>query len=128
MKKIIQASLTALAILGILSSSAVLAANSDRLQWGSNGHYYQRIEKPITWFGAKEECQALGGHLATPTSIGEDAFIIDKLVRNVYTWHKLALGGADENNEVWRWITGETWNYSNWGYGEPDSNWCIKRT
>ncbi len=32
------------------------------------------------------------------------------------------IGGTDEAQEgVWKWITGESWSYSNWNSGQPDN-------
>ncbi|MDY6356654.1 MAG: lectin-like protein [Catonella sp.] len=41
-----------------------------------NGHlYYVYTESGLSWESAKERCEALGGHLVTITSFGEQAFI-----------------------------------------------------
>jgi len=79
-----------------------------------NGHSYQRIDQSLDWGGSKNYCEALGGHLATVTSRGENLFIFNHCPG--------ALGGTDKEAEGgWRWVTGEPWGYENWADGEPNN-------
>ena len=81
-----------------------------------NGHTYKYYNDPKTWHEAKAACEALGGHLATSTSAEKNTFL------TTLTTNLLWLGGTDEETEgVWKWITGETWDYTNWGGNEPDN-------
>lgn len=84
-----------------------------------NGNYYLLIKGDYTWDQAKTYCEGLGGHLATVTSQGEDD-ICYQLWKNSGAkacW----LGATDAELEgVWKWITHENWNYSNWGGNEPN--------
>lgn len=84
-----------------------------------NGNYYLLIKGDYTWDQAKTYCEGLGGHLATVTSQGEDD-ICYQLWKNSGAkacW----LGATDSGLEgIWKWITNESWNYSNWGGNEPN--------
>lgn len=86
-----------------------------------NGHYYQVYDTPMTWDEAKAYCESLGGHLATITSAEENNFIKDLVssgTKNAY-W----LGASDAEEEgVWKWITGEPFEFTNWSSGEPNDN------
>lgn len=56
------------------------AADSAKLQWNGNGHYYQRFdEEDITWLAAETRCEDLNGYLATITSADEQGFRNDSL-------------------------------------------------
>lgn len=85
-----------------------------------NGHYYQVYDTPMTWDEAKTYCESLGGHLATITSEEENNFIkglISSGTKNAY-W----LGALEDKEEgSWKWITGEPFEYTDWGPGEPNN-------
>ncbi|MCL2457033.1 MAG: hypothetical protein FWD19_05750, partial [Defluviitaleaceae bacterium] len=37
------------------------------------------------------------------------------------------LGATDEEQEgTWRWVTGENWNYTNWGRGQPNNSYGLE--
>ncbi len=87
-----------------------------------NGHYYQVYDNSMTWTEAKEYCEKLGGHLVTITSIEENNYIKDLVVsngkKNAY-W----LGASDSETEgVWKWVTGEPFEFSDWGTDEPNQD------
>ena len=96
----------------------VAHADSAKLVNPANGHSYQRFDTTLDWNSAKTACAALGGHLATITSQAENDWIQGNLMNGIY---QIWLGGTDSAQEgVWKWITGEAWNYTNWSYGEPN--------
>lgn len=77
-----------------------------------NGHSYKvYIDPNIGWHEAEMFCENLGGHLATITSVNEDTFVYSLVSGDdVSYW----LGATDEENEgEWKWVTDETWDYSN---------------
>lgn len=81
-----------------------------------NGHYYKIIkERNVSWTQAKQKCIDMGGHLVTITSQGEQDFIESINSSNDRFW----IGGYRDASYNWYWVTGEKWNYTNWGSGEP---------
>ena len=98
-------------------------ADSEVIINPDTNHSYQVISSEMTWTQAYNHCMNSGGHLATLTSSSENDYVYNKLVKpiNHYCW----LGGTDIKTEGdWRWITGETWKYTNWASGEPN-NYCA---
>ena len=84
-------------------------------QQNYNGHSYYRSTGNATWTTARSNCSAMGGHLVTITSSGEQSFIFG-------IWPSGWIGLTDEVTEgTWKWVTGETYSYSNWNSGEPNN-------
>jgi hypothetical protein len=84
-------------------------------QQNYNGHSYYRSTGTATWTNARSNCAAMGGYLVTITSSGEQSFLFN-------LWPSGWIGLTDEVNEgTWRWVTGETYSYSNWNSGEPNN-------
>ena len=81
-----------------------------------NGHVYKVYTNTAKWADAKTACENLGGYLATITSIEEQGFISSFL-----TTPNLHLLGGQKVNDVWQWVTGEEWNYTNWETTYPSS-------
>ncbi len=91
-----------------------------------NGHIYKIFREMLSWDEAKAYCERIGGHLATVTSAEEDAALYSYLARN--GGQNCYLGGTDAQTEgVWKWVTGERWDYANWEKTEPNGknaqNW-----
>lgn len=85
-----------------------------------NGHKYLLFDTATDWTNAQAYCESIGGYLTTITSEDEQKQI-KKLIssgnKNQY-W----LGATDKESEsTWKWITAETWNYSNWASNQPDN-------
>ena len=95
-------------------------ADSAKLTNPDNGHSYQRFDTPLTWSQAKDSCASQNGHLATIASQAENEWVWSNLVADSdIVW----LGGSDAVTEgQWKWVTGETWSYSAWHAGEPNSS------
>jgi thiol-disulfide isomerase/thioredoxin len=103
----------------IIRQPAARYPATDRLFNPATGHDYQRINVSMPWHAAKEYCEQLGGHLATATSAEENEFIYRHFGNDRVCW----LGATDEADEgVWRWITGERWDYNNWFRAEPSNS------
>ena len=84
-----------------------------------NGNHYAVLDLSMTWDEAKAYCESLGGHLMTITTQSEQDFaetLISERKMNCY-W----LGGYEEPEGNWKWVTGETFSYMNWGPGEPNN-------
>ncbi|MFW5798367.1 MAG: C-type lectin domain-containing protein, partial [Planctomycetota bacterium] len=80
------------------------------------GHHYMVFNKNVSWVEARRRCRQMGGYLACVTSREENRFL-KRLARGV-VW----LGATDENEEgVWRWITGEESTFTDWQKGQPDN-------
>lgn len=85
-------------------------------QQNYNGHSYYRSTGTAFWTNAKSNCAAMGGHLVTITTSGENSFIFN-------IWPSGWIGLTDEVTEgVWRWVTGETYSYTSWNPGEPNNS------
>jgi len=98
----------------------------------STGHYYEVVtSEPLSWPEAKAAAESgtfLGvhGHLATLTSGSESFWVED------HSWWALGGGssncwiggfqaeGSTEPDGGWQWVTGEPWDYTDWGSGKPD--------
>jgi len=95
-----------------------------------NGHYYYAVSVPdgITWTDAKTAAESftylgMSGHLATITSQGENEFIYNNLgvTPSYYLLGAFQPDGSQEPDGGWQWVTGESWNYTNWNSGEPNN-------
>ena len=80
---------------------------------------YELIPWTNGWIAAEADAEARGGHLATITSEAEWVTVSNLFGTNLMCcW----LGGTDEAQEgVWKWVTGEKWEYTNWRSGEPNN-------
>ena len=132
------AAVTATLLLTGLTSTADA---QDAVQWrvedGGNGHWYQIVIDPdVTWAKARENAETSDGHLVTLTSMAENTWVYKTL--GVDDWDQFwsggsgtgpALGGVwTPNGEGWRWVTGETWSFENYGTGEepePPNSWGL---
>lgn len=102
----------------------------------ATGHYYERLAWPSTdtWDLAKttaEQRSFLGtaGHLVTITSPAENAFLFESVLPGspsdeifIGAYQDRSAPDYSEPAGGWRWITGEPWEWTNWGSGEPN-NW-----
>lgn len=81
-----------------------------------NGHYYKAFYyNNITWQEAKKICEEYGGYLSVITSEEEQGFVQSLVVDFSYAcW----LGGYFDG-ENWKWITGESFVFTNWDDDEP---------
>lgn len=115
----------------LLVSSAALATP---VQWGGNGHFYERVDTPapLTWFEARDGAAARSfmgeqGYLATVTSQAEQDALF-ALLGGIDALSHHYLGGVQAPDGAepaggWQWITGEAWIYTNWGStGEPNDS------
>jgi hypothetical protein len=85
------------------------------------GSNYAVINSGMTWYDANVYAQSLGGHLVTITSQQEQDFVESLIAGtpNKFYW----IGAIDKREKgTWEWVTGEKWEYENWGPGEPN-NW-----
>ena len=79
---------------------------------------YELIEGSFTWEQAKADAESRGGHLATITSAEENAKVVA-----VANGLMVQLGASDSQDEgEWRWVTGESFDFTNWKDGEPNNS------
>ena len=101
-------------------SAATLNIQSDAVFY--DGHYYKIFDINTTWESAKSYCENLGGHLVSITSAKEQNFLYN-MVNGYFKRDYLYIGISDVENEgAWKWVTGETFSYSNWAKGQPDNS------
>jgi hypothetical protein len=97
-----------------------------------NGSEYKLVvDWGITWTEANSEAVSDGWHLATLTSSEENNYIYNNLVLpqgpvDEIDWISYWIGGFQnpitetQSSIGWEWVTGETWDYTNWNSGEPN--------
>ncbi len=104
---------------------------------GGNGNWYEVVAAPdgISWQDAHAAAVGRGGHLVTITSVLENDFVFSLADDSVY-WNELPVlgvyslgpwigayrpeGTTSDPTEDWQWVTGETWDFTNWASVEPD--------
>ena len=88
----------------------------------ANGHFYALTTKAGTWHQARAEAASYGGHLVTITSSSEQRFVTGTFLRNQIEKKPLWIGLTDHVQEgVYRWVTGEPFEYANWNSQEPNN-------
>lgn len=98
-------------------------AKDDEVQEISNdnGHRYQLFDTSMSWNEAEAYCESLGGHLVTVNSEEEQKFIEDSLL-TLGTKKTYFIGlSRTTSEEPWTWVINESFDYSNWDNGEPNS-------
>ena len=82
---------------------------------------YTLYDETKLWANAKVAAEEKGGYLATITSADEQALIEELLAYG--TQESYFLGGYRTVNDIndWAWVTGEPFEYTNWGVGEPNN-------
>jgi hypothetical protein len=99
-----------------------------RIEDGGNEHWYSGIGLgyPVFWSEARVMAIASGGHLATPSTLGEDNFLASsflqdaRLYRPDYSCCEGPYIGAYNEGSGWRWVDGSPWIYTNWSPGNPN--------
>ena len=81
----------------------------------ATNHAYRTLYALRTHPEATADCAALGAHLVTITSAAEQAFVASIAGRDVWIG---AFQGTGEG--TWFWSTGERWEFTAWGVGQPD--------
>lgn len=98
---------------------------------GGNGHYYRLVLAKaggITGTDAKKKAEAMGGYLATLTSMAENDFAYALVAKDPSAFMRYGpylLGpwiGAEKRNEKWIWVTGEKTVFTNWQENHPSDD------
>jgi len=118
------------------------ALAQDAVQWrvedGGNGHWYLVVPNAAeqrAWEVCRAESTARGGHLVTLSSGEENAFVASFALQFGWAWssHPDGFGpliggyqvtGSAEPSNGWRWVTEESWDFTNWSPGEPNNSGC----
>lgn len=117
-----------LGIFALASGAMAQYSGSAVYQNTANGHYYQMFTGSVSWNIAYAYTNSLShqgyqGHLATVTSAAENTWLIntfggsnlaDKVIGGIQA------AGSLTRDSGWSWVTGETWDYTNWSSGEPN--------
>ena len=84
-------------------------------------HRYEFYKGKMSWTNARDYAESIGGHLATVTGEPEQNLILEYY--NQHNDEKLWLGATDsENLGIWKWVTGESFDYDHWASGEPNNS------
>jgi len=126
---------TSMALLPMLGGASAVAG--DMVQWttasGGNGHWYQGISAgAISWEAANTIATSKGGHLVTLATANEFDWVVANVASDPDLWYQLwgpHIGGFQdtaapdfaEPGGGWRWVTGESWAWSDWGGCGPDN-------
>ena len=114
-------------IAAVLMGGAASGVSSAPVQWstgaGGNGHWYETVDIRVAWDSAKTAAETrthlgLSGHLVTVTSQSEQDFLVSNF--SSPTLENRWMGASQDQNEVWTWVTGETWDFTSFGAGEPN--------
>lgn len=86
-----------------------------------NGHKYELYDFNSGWVLAKEFCESKGGHLVTISSSAENTAVLNLAKKGSKGFY--AIGAESVGSKgTWRWITGETFSYSNWDPQSTEGN------
>ena len=113
--------------------------------YSGTGHFYEFVANSLTWTSAETDAAArsylgLSGYLATVTSAGENAFVLQKASGD--GWLGASTNGVDGFPRTWYWVTGPEAGqsffsntgpgqgttgsvdipYANWNGGEPNDS------
>lgn len=97
-----------------------------------SGHTYEAVTSrgSLDWTDARADAEArsfrgVSGHLVTITSRQEDEFIQEAFSQTLRSGPWLGgfqPEGSPEPAGDWQWVTGEPFDYDNWGDGEPNDD------
>jgi len=95
-----------------------LLGTLDLRDWQTfQGAYYKYDDTPRTFADSRTFCQSFGAEIASVHSLAENEFVTGLIVDQQIAW----LGADDtDGNNVYTWVDGTAWDYSNWYPGEPN--------
>lgn len=84
-----------------------------------NGHTYAVFTHINNWTESKAFCESVGGHLVTFSSKSENEAVYNFMRSLGISMAHIGMSDAEEEG-VWKWVTGEAMDYTNWDEGEPN--------
>ena len=111
---------------GLTNAASAQSSVQWRVEDGGNGHWYAAVhaspsKSPEAWFTF---ATANGGVVASITSSEENAIILSIATQNGrFTWP--CIGGKRNTSNVFQWVSGDSWSYTQWTGGEPNCT-CEK--
>ncbi|MCP9788457.1 leucine-rich repeat protein [Cyanobium sp. Maggiore-St4-Cus] len=105
---------------GLYTEKVLILGVNDIKEAIRGNSLYTVVDGP-TWTGAELTAVALGGHLATISSSGENNFLISNFSNKTGEYQGLWIGLTDRSLEGdFKWISGETSAYRNFFPSEPN--------
>jgi hypothetical protein len=108
----------------VTSSAATLAVNP-----AVTKTLYKFISGNFTWEQAKADAEMRGGYLATVTTPAEWSALSTQLGSNASKVLWLGASrdpGVTDASSGWQWVTGETFEYTRWGTGQPGNTGGVE--
>ena len=112
-------------------SASVVAQDPEqwRVEDGGNGHWYGGVDhgSSLSWYDAEELAEMLGGHLATPSTSTENAWLKNNVANDRSLWSASGIkgpwfGGFRSADNEWGWVDGSEWSFENWHPGNPNES------
>lgn len=103
-----------------LEKNSSTSLPSSGLEFG--GHRYQFVPGRMTWEEAKNKAEEMGGYLASVTTPEENSWIMKQFSGKLEQQGQRIWIGAwnHKRGGVWNWVSGEPFNFDQWGEREPD--------
>lgn len=121
-KKLISLLLSAIIIVAFMPTSSVSAkVNIPKGAVEFNGNYYYIYDQQSVWEYAKKNCEAVGGHLVTITSMEEESFV-EGLIGQSESYYWMGADYTDYSTGTFKWITDEKSDYTKWAIREPKNS------
>ncbi|MBQ2688367.1 MAG: peptidoglycan-binding protein [Clostridia bacterium] len=86
-----------------------------------NGNKYEIYDVNMSWSEANAKCEELGGHLVTVNNEDEMNAVHQLMSQGQYAMYWLGITDEDQEG-VWKDITGKVLVYTNWRAGYPDND------
>ena len=121
---------TGIVLAALTVVSAASAQSTQAVEWkvseGGNGHWYRVYNSLLAWPQASQFAFEHGGHLVTESNAAEKDFVwsvASPIVSPQPFWiGAFQPSGSCEPGCGWRWVTEESFGYTNWKWDEPNNN------
>jgi hypothetical protein len=116
------------ACLGLAASTPALAQQAVqwRVEHGGNGHWYRVLAAAGTSYDHKaSQATAIGGSLASISGLAENGFVTAAAQTASVTCRLVVGGRRNCVSCPWSWADGSSWDFTNWGPGEPGNGGAV---